>query len=232
MFVEVRNSELKRASFSAVNLDQNEWIWKDVMFEEPWWISLGAIAANVLLLTVYTDSNSPDKKSVFAFNADDHRILWWKNNFTLTSAIGDRVLGVDTKYGSREICLSTADGKEVSEAGFPDEKQNLLLVKPFQYREGSGHFETVRSFLQAKCQISPVILLEYSEYNSLILISAFTGQVDLANYLFVFNSAGDLIMKEVLGDGLKGIATDTFFIFSGYLIFVKNKRVLVSYKIV
>ena len=76
-----------------------------------------------------------------------------------------------------------------------------------------------------------MITVEYVEYGSLIVISAFAGEQNLANYLFVFNSAGELLLKETLGEQLKGIALDTFFILSGFLIFVKNKSELVIYKL-
>lgn len=233
LYLEIRDTDRKQVSFSAVDLVSATWLWKDVTFEEPWWISLQAIAGNVLLLTIYTDTNKPDKKSALAVDVNTRQVLWWKNNFTITSVAGGRVWGVDTKMGAREEILDLADGKTLQQkpAVLPDE-QNLLITRPFQYREGTAHFDSVRAFLNRKCDISPIISIEYCEYHSLILISAFTGQNDLANYLFVFNSSGELMLKEILGEHLNGIALDTFFVFSGYLIFVKNKCELVSYKLV
>jgi len=223
---------MKRVSFSALDLEQNIWLWKDIHFDEPWWISLQAVADNVLLLTLYTDTNNPDKKSILAFDVTLQKVLWWKNNFTLTSLSDSQVVGVDTKFGSKAVRLALKDGTELAAGEFVlSSEQNFTITRPFQYPEGSPHFETVRAFLELKCQISPIISIEYCEYNSLILISAFISQDDLANYLFVFNSPGDLLLKETLGEHLKGIALDTFFIFSGYLIFVKNKGELVSYKL-
>jgi hypothetical protein len=129
--------------------------------------------------------------------------------------------------------LNLADGSEIPRDSYVlADEQNFMIIRPFQYHEGSTHFATVKAFLEMKCQVSPIISIEYCEYNSLVLVSAFVTQNDLANYLFVFNSSGELVMKEILGEDLKGIAFDAFFIFSGYLIFVKNKCELVSYKFV
>jgi hypothetical protein len=233
LYIEVRDTELKQVSFSSLDLENQKWLWYNVTFDETWWISLAAVSNNTLLFTVYTDTNNPDKKSIFAFDIQLKKIQWWKVNFSFASVVGSFVKGVDTKFGSKEVILKISDGTPLSgESLVLEEEQNFIIVRPFQYHEGSTHFETLRSFVIMKCNISPVISIEYCEYHSLILISVFVGPEDLANYLIVFNSAGDLLLKETLGEHLKGIALDTFFIFSDFLIFVKNKSELVSYSFV
>lgn len=233
LYLEIRNIERKQVFFSALDLAHNAWIWKNITFDETWWINLQSVAGNVLLFTLYTDENNPDKKGVFAYDVHRKVNLWWRNNFAITSISGGQVIGVDTKFGGKEMRLNLSDGSEIS----PDSyvfagEQNFMTIRPFQYQEGNTHFATIKGFLEMKCQISPIISIEYCEYRSLIFISAFVNPNDLANYLFVFNSSGELVLKETLGEHLKGIALDAFFIFSGYLIFVKNKCELVSYKFV
>ena len=34
-------------SFSALNLQNYEWLWKDMSLEEPWWVSFAAIATDI-----------------------------------------------------------------------------------------------------------------------------------------------------------------------------------------
>jgi hypothetical protein len=232
LLIEVRDNELKLVSFSILDLENRVWILKDISFDEPWWVSLAGVSGNVTLFTMYTDTNNPDKKSVFAYHIDQQKILWWKNNFAFTALNDNRVFGIESKFGSKEVILDLTSGNEVTDRPVLPEEQNFIVIRPFQYHEGNPHFDTVRSFIEMKCHFLPVISIEYCEYNSLILVSLFVRQTDLANYLIVFSPEGDILLKETLGEQLKGIALDTFFIFSGYLIFVKNKRELVSYKIV
>jgi hypothetical protein len=233
LLAEVRNAEKKIVTFSVVDLESGRCLWKDQQMEEPWWISLQAISGNTLLFTLYTDSSNPDKKSILAFDVGTKKTLWWKNNFVVASVYGDRIKGTDVKFGSREVTINVSDGTVVPhDSDLFAHEQNFDVIRPFQYQEGTAHFDTVKMFLETKCQISPTISIEYCEFHSLILISVFVQQNDLANYLFVFNSDGELMLKETLGIDLKGIALDTFFIFSGYLIFVSNKRELRGYKIV
>jgi hypothetical protein len=234
LYVEIRNHSLKRVSFSALDLKKKTWMWRDMTVDdEPWWLTLAAVSGDILLLTFYMDTDNPDKKSVFAYHVRDQKVVWWRNDFALTTLLGSRLEGVDTKFGSRKIVLDAANGNELAkDAVVSGDAQNLLIIRPFQYQEGSDHFAIVSRFLEQNCQISPVITLEYREFNSLIVISAFVNRMDLANYLIVFNSNGGVVLKEALGEHLTGIALDTFFIFSGYLIFVKNKCELVIYKVV
>jgi hypothetical protein len=233
IFIESRDSETKRVTFSAWDFEKNSFLWENIEFEEKWWISLGYASDGMLLLTLYTDTNNPDKKSVICFDIGKREIVWWKNNFVVACVSNGIVTGQDTKFGSKELCLEIKTGKGLMQVEREIEPvQNLFTIKPLQYIQGTDHFESVKAFLERKCSFSPVHVVEYREYDSMILISAFKGQTDLANYLMVFNSEGDIVLKEQLGENLKGIAYDTFFILSGFLIFVKNKRELISYRFV
>jgi hypothetical protein len=232
LYFEVRDITQKIVSFYCLNVASSEWILSDHKFEERWWISLQAGSGDIGLFTVYSDTNNPDKKMLFAFNIQTKEMIWWRNDFSLSVLAGRSVIGIDTKFGSKEVALNLHDGQPIQkDFTVSYAEQNFSITRPFQYHEGSQHFETVKAFLEGKAQISPIITIEYCEYHSLILISAFANREDLANYLFVFNSDGEMLTKETLGEHLKGIALDTFFVFSGFLIFVKNKCELVSYKI-
>ena len=80
--------------------------------------------------------------------------------------------------------------------------------------------------------IFPVACIEYLEIKDLIIVSVFLKDEGLANYLYAFDANGEVLIHEKLGEVLKGVALDTFFLYSGHLIYVKNKNELISYKIV
>jgi hypothetical protein len=233
LFIESRDSVKKTVTFSAFDLEKNTLLWRDVEFEEKWWISLGFAHDDILMLTVYTDTNNPDKKSVLAFDVQNQSLRWWKNNFVVAYVVDSVVVGQDTKFGSKEVIIDVNTGNEVT--GVSKENviaQNFDIIRPLQYLQGTDHFETVKDFVARKTSIVASQAIEYCEHKGIIVISAFTGESELANYLIVFNSEGGLLLKEQLGENLKGIAFDTFFVLADALIFVKNKSELVSYKIV
>lgn len=233
LFLEIRNPDDKTVSFSALNLQNNQWLWKDLVFEEPWWISLRAIEGDILLFTIYTDTNNPDKKSVLAYHVVRKELAWWRNGFSLTSVNRRTVRGVDAKFPGKESILDLFTGQLVAGGDFDlGDSQNFPVIRPFQYEEDTAYFVTVKDFLHSRLGISPVASIEYLEIKDLIMVSVFLKEEGLANYLYVLDADGQVLMTEKLGEHLKGIGLDTFFVFSDKLIFIKNKNELLSYSIV
>ncbi len=233
LFLEVRNPDKRTVSFSALNLRNNQWLWKDIIFDEPWWVSLRAAEGDMLLLTVYTDAANPDKKSLVAYDVVKERIAWWKNSFAMTSVNGHHVTGVDSRFPEKDTYLDLFTGRSLDHVDFDlEDSQNFPVIRPFQYEEGTAHFDTVKNFLNTRLGILPVATIEYLEFEDLIMMSVFLNEQGLANYLYGLNAAGEVLITEKLGENLKGVGLDTFFIFSGHLLFVKNNNELKSYKIV
>lgn len=233
LFLEIRDPAEKTVSFSAFNLQNNQWLWKDLVFEEPWWISLRGVEGDILLLTIYTDSNNPDKKSVLAYDVVKREIVWWKNGFSLTSINRLSVSGEDAKFPGKESILDLFTGQPLHHSDFDlVDSQNFPVIRPFQYDEGTAYFDTVKNFLHSRLGILPVTIIEYLEIEDYIIVSVFLKEAGLANYLYVLDVDGEIVISQKLGEDLKGIGLDTFFVFSGHLIFVKNKNELLSYSIV
>lgn len=229
LLLEIRDHQQKTVSFSAIDYHENKFLWRDFQLEESWWVNLSAAAGNVMLFTIYLETQNPDKKGMLAYRLQDRTLCWWNNDFSLTSVGADRVTGFSSRFGAREIALDLHSGKEVpvlAEAAAVDVPS---LIRPVQYAEGTAHFETVKTFLSRKLNLLPVAALEYLEHGSQIIISYYTSQDGLANDLLVVGDDGDVLLHEKLGEQLKGIGLDTFFMLSGCLFFVKNREELVSY---
>lgn len=232
LFIECRFAEQRRVSFNCLSINDKTWLWRDVTLEEPWWVTLAAVSGEVLLFTAYHDTANPDQKSVLAYDIGRREMRWFKNHFAIDSVNKGVVSGTDIRTGFQEMFLKLDTGEEITPAAIPTNEQNIELVRPFQYHEGTRDFETVHRFLEKKCGILAVKTIEYREYESFVIVSAFEGETDLANYLIVVSSEGKILMRETLGERLKGLALDSFFIMSGYLIFVKNKTELVIWRFV
>lgn len=232
LFLEVRDVQEKKVSFSALNLHNYQWLWKDVALEEPWWVSLAAVSGDMLLFTMYTDTNNPDRKSLLGYDVSENKISWWYNGFSFSVANALYVKGIDARFPSKEIILDLFTGKAVQDLDFHlEDTQNFPVIRPFQYEEGTAYFDTVKHFLQTRLAIAPVATIDYLEFQQLIMVSVFVRENDLANYLYVLDSGGEVLLREKLGDKLKGVGLDTFFIYSDHLIFVRNKSELITHKI-
>jgi len=231
LLVESRNVDQKKTFFSALNALTGTFLWKDVVFDEPWWISLNAAAGRTALFTVYLSTDNPDKKGIFGYDVFDQKIVWWNNDFSLVAVGNELVKGIASKYGHRDITLALQSGLEVTSA---DELIPIddAVLRPSQYIEGHEHFITIKNFLTTRFNLSPIAALEYVEHESLIFISFYEAEGELANYLMITSSTGFVMLTEKLDEHLKGIGLDTFFLYAGCVLFVKNKKELFSYKIV
>ena len=232
IFIELRNEQHKKVTFSALDLKTKQTLFNDLTFEEPWWISLSFVSGTTMLLTTYNDTNNPDKKSVIAYDLIEKKIRWWRNNFAIATVTNNRVAGADNTLGMKFFTLDLHNGEPCAEQLVSYPEQNFLLNKPLQYYPGTAHFETVKMYMEAKLKVSPQSVIEYMELSALIFISYYVNEPDLANYLIVMSTEGEVLLHERIGERLKGIGVDTFFLFSGYLIFVKNKCELISYRLV
>jgi hypothetical protein len=230
ILLEIRNSEKKNVAFSALDFQTQKFLWKGKQLEEPWWISLSAASANVILFTIFTDTANPDKKGIIAYDLFSFELLWWNNDFSLVSVSNSNVIGISNKFGNRQLSLELRTGKEIKVIE-PEEKIKDKVLRPSQYQMDHRYFDTVKTFLGQRFNLLPITALEYLEYQSLIFISCYLQEDALTNYLFIISEDGNLLLKEKLDEHVKGIGLDTFFILSGCVFFVKNKVELVSYKI-
>jgi hypothetical protein len=229
LLLEIRSPTEKKVTFSAVDVKKGEFLWRNVQFDEPWWISLNGAVSGTALFTIYTETNNPDSKGIFGYDIANQKIKWWNNDFSLIK-IGDRsVAGMTSKYGVKEITIDVATGVATN-----DELVELhdAVLRPFQYTEDLPYFSTVKTFLSSRFNLTPVAALEYLEYESLILISFYSGEQELVNELLILSEEGKMLFREKIDEHLKGIGLDTFFIYGGCVFFAKNKRELFSYKIV
>ncbi|MBL0742812.1 DUF4905 domain-containing protein [Chryseolinea lacunae] len=233
MVLEVRRHDVQQVSFSALETRTGRQLWKNLTFDEPWWISLAAVTNHTVIFTLYLETNNPDRKGIMAYDLFEKKIMWFHNDFALTTVGNGQVRGMASKHGVREVVLAVATGQEVKPlADIAEPEKTEVAHRPHQYPADHAYFHTVKTFLETTFNLSPVVALEYLEHDSLIFISFYLGEKELANHLLVLSDGGEVVLKEKLDEALKGIGLDTFFLLAGSVFFVKNRVELDSYKIV
>jgi len=232
LLLEVRRPSDRTVSFAAYDYAENRFLWQDVAFEEPWWINLSGIVGEMVLFTVYTETNNPDQKSLLAYRLRQQSIAWWRNDFSLAAVLGKVVAGFSYKTGLKELMLDGDTGAVVTAEKEVEPPQNLTVIRPFHYKAGEEGFETIRAYLTGRFPGEPVLAMDYLEHGGLILISYYVRETELANYLIVLDTEGNEVMREKAGQNLSGIGVDTFFVLEGSLIFVKNKSEFLRYKLI
>jgi len=233
LVLEVRNEQRREARFSALDIIANEFVWKEILFDESWWIGLTAATKEVLLLHVYRNTENPDAKDLLAWDIHRQQKRWQLRNFLVGFLSGNSLYGRFADENAGEVIIDVRTGDVVeNKVTETTAEENIRILKPFQYVEGTPYFDTVKAFLNQMFNIMPAAGVEYLEEQSFIFISYHAMQDSLVNYLIVLTADGSVLLHEKLGERLKGLGFETFFILSGCLFFVRNKCELVSYRIV
>jgi hypothetical protein len=234
LILEIRDETKRQVSFSALNYHTNILMWENFQFAESWWVSLLAAHNSTVLFQHYIKQENPDETGVIALDVKGPHVLWERPNFSFSSFIKDNIRGVSAGHESTTIQLELVSGKELDQNSKFDSSADEIssAVRPFQYYEGTDYYKTVQKFLAEKYSVNAEHTVEYLEHDGLVVISYYVREgKDLVNYLLVVDESGNMLLHEKLDEQLKGLGVDTFFVLSGCLFFVRNKRHLLSYKI-
>jgi len=220
------------ATFSLFNLETQKFEWKALGFDENWWVTVYAFVDDVIVFQIFNDSQNIDERSVFGFDIHSQQAIWSVDDINVR---GLRGYALSLKANDDEASFFSVDIRTGSEitgemAVFSDKNMISGLILPFHYTGDSDYFNTVGRFLKEFSTINLIGACDYLEYKGLIFISAHEKlEQNLTNRLYVFNSAGELVLEEVLAANSKGLASDTFYIVNEQLIFVKEKREVKCY---
>jgi uncharacterized protein DUF4905 len=236
LLISTRNKEKFEVMFNLFDLTSNTFLWKDIVFEEPWWIGVSHFYNDVIVFHTYANSQDLEQKSIFGYNIIDKDVIW----------AFDQTSPVQMNEGSI-VCLRIDEKEKVlininlEDGSFSDveleentKKKSSELISnlchnPLHYVEGSTAFESVAKFLKLQFNIEILGACEYLEYKTCIIVSYFEkSDENLVNTLVILDEKMKIIDSYVLDSSLKGLASDTFFIVNEALIFVRNKNLLLG----
>jgi hypothetical protein len=233
LIIETRDGDNLQVAFSALNIHTNQFLWRNWVLDEKWLIGLLAANNEVLLLQRFTDMGSPERKSLIAANISNRDVLWEVPDFSFYNWNEQSIWGIRTSGDFPRAKIEISTGRIIEASWIESEKEELSVESPVYYGVGTQHYETVKKFILQHIHQPIEIGVEYLEYNGYIFLSVYFAETQgLANYLIVFDANGELVLKEQLAEKVTGLGLGTFFIFSGCLIFVKNRLELVVYKVI
>lgn len=231
LLITIRDSESLAVRFSLFDLNAGDFLWKDISFEESWWISVYHFAGDVIVFQTYDDTQNIEARSVFGFDTTTLEATWSVDDvklFNVQSGVLQLAAISDPIY---QFKIDLRTGAEVNEPTISSEpSESTETFYPTHYEPENPHFLTVSKFLKEKLSVELVGSCDYLEWDQYFSVAVNTKEG--AGYkldLFVFNLNGDLLLQQVLERELNGLATGTFFIVNQALIFVEGKRNLIVY---
>lgn len=228
LFIETRQEAGMNVVYSALDMKDNNFLWKEIAITANWWSGMVAANDNLLYLHEYPDGRNPDPSRLLAYDTDNQKIAWQKPDVRL-DACGVQALVVFTKEGRNYLDKYSGEKIKIQEelTTIPGP-----VVYPQSYTEGGKYHATISAFLASRKGQEVKGHLEYLEYKSHVFISYYISVNErLANFLLVMNENGEEVLFETLASDFIALGWNTFFVCREKLIFIQNKSILHMYEL-
>lgn len=243
LVIEVRLATSRQVRYAAIDLATDRLLWQEYMpgsaTQASWWISLIGVYNGHLLLHRYTNSQKPEPQGIICVDVKTNTLLWEQSNWIYLQHAGAALLvyqmGEDSQpvYQKLDLATGTLLGEPQSIEADKPTAEPADLQYPQHYTEENPYFTSIASFIAAKLSVQPVKAFDYAECQGLIVVSYYLyDNNEFLNKIVVFNQSAQVVLHEPVATHLNGIGIDTFMVRRGCLIFVKEKKEIVSYALV
>lgn len=193
---------------------------------------LKSVTDTHLILNEYHNGKNPDHATAIAYDYKTKKIEWEKQNFRILEVNGELIKAPHKHFENRFSYWNVKTGQIIEESKEKKIQTNKTESFPLLYPENSEHFGSFSKFISEKTGQNPTICCEYLEVEKIMILSYYyLKNKTLTNVLLIANSKGDILVTINLGENLKGIGKDTFFVIENKLIFISNKNTLNIYEV-
>ncbi|MEM7108453.1 MAG: DUF4905 domain-containing protein [Bacteroidota bacterium] len=229
LVIEARNEHTFETAFFIYEPSDAAIIKGPITLEETWWVGVTHVSGQIIVFHKFEDTESPEHKSYQAVDVDSGTIIWEASDVSFSEYGRNYLKGMKN---NSPFIIDLQKGNPIHENDLIDAPQNNHLLYPFLYVPKSGYHNTVHSFLSAIGMDSDNRYgIHYLDTMGFIIISFYYHNTGLENRLIVLNQSRELLLDEVLGTELKGIADRPFFVYHDHLIFVKENSNFLSYQL-
>lgn len=246
---EDRDEGKKEVTFFCLNETNGEVLWKDVAFEERWWIGIETFYDGIVFLHEYIKPDLPQHKKIIALDLESGKLLWRNDELEPLFVAGEKFYAVRSSFEKRIIYeLNPTTGKierEFSEGGeeFDPAQRRLDITQqdfvfPGIFEAGVEHENELKDIIQAHCDFRKLVgSVEYIYRSGLLFFnyhertaSSSLEQPALKNLFKVVNTNKNrVIHSEVINVNASAPTPDSFFLKGTQLFYIKDKKLLVAF---
>lgn len=220
IFVEIRNSEERTASFGSVDLLTGKLNFKDLVLPERWFTGIEAAYDGILLLHNYQSEASPVHKGLTAVDAANAEIIWSNYTYAFDHLSVNGPVAYNVQIQPKKLFLIDVKTGEITrpyQSVIEQEFINDVVVPQL----------LPVSFLKQKLPFEPYgNNMHYLEHNNFRIVSLHSFEAgSLKQHLYIMNNL-QLVYEDILNVDIQKIQPEAFIIHKNYLIYVKNKSEL------
>ncbi len=247
LIIETRDTEKKEVHFNYLNIETGEEIFRDLQFEEKFWIGIEAIHGNKIIFHKFAKPDMPGHKGIIVYDTDNREIAWETSDYAFLFSTPDKIYCFKQKFEGREFFALNINNGEIEENLENDfEKVNRLRYNAEAAKDYSSYkfpeiFKDDETDLKIRENISNILQevekegpLEYVKYNEYLLLNYHEnkGASGLTNIFKIVDLKNNRNVKTlILNKTVNAYAPDSFFIKDDLLFLLIEKTQLDVYKL-
>jgi hypothetical protein len=206
----------KQVLFSVYDFNQQCFIILNYSFEEKWQLGLLALYQHKLILHGFENEFAPTQKNILVFNLIDKNIGWQNYSHTAQAIYKEGIVAYNAKIMPRKLellDLNTGNSLGLLKADSNlQELENQIILPEHQLSENI--WNTAQQLIYKDLFIRSLYLKNKDSYTQIIE---------------VYHKENNILLSDILNDNIQKLAEDTFFVWLGKLVYIRNKSEIVSY---
>jgi len=246
---ETRNQETKSTSFFCVDARTGKSLWKEIEFDEPWWIGIETVYDKWIILHRFARPDMPEHRGIYLVELTSGKLLWKNNELTYWFVLDQKLYAYKYIFEKRlgyEIDINTgtmlnefADNldslHELRRQVLQKESESMqstVFPKLYSQREDNSEAATAIQLITGGNALEGWI--EYLLRNNILVVSHYrkensSASATLENILTVYDiERREKRFSEIIMKGVQVPSPDTFFVKDEFVYFIKNQDTLTA----
>jgi hypothetical protein len=242
---EERNKETKQVSFFCIDQHSGRILWKDIHFDEQWWIGIETLHDNILFLHEFATPDMPDHKKIYTVDISTGKMLWMNHELKFLFATNGNVYAARDSFDDRLFYQLNATSGEIlakldassvnilretaSVSSISDQVQYPVLFEPSHGNVASVSRLVEKGITGAK---QPQ-LIEYLDIHGSFILSYYdriakesTEQAFQHQIIIMDRNTQSVLSRDIANARTVMPVPDTLFGIGSYLYYIKEARTL------
>jgi hypothetical protein len=249
---ETRNQEAKSTSFFCVDARTGKSLWKDIEFDEPWWIGIEKVYDKWIILHRFARPDMPEHRGIHMVELATGKLLWRNDDLTYWFVhdqklyaykyIFEKRLGYEIDINTGTVLNEYADTldslHELRRQILQEESDGMQGTELLElYNQEQIDSEVATSIRQITGGNALEGRIEYLLRSNILLVSYYrkensSASSTLENIFTVYDTERrKKRFSEIIVKGVQAPSPDTFFVKDEFVYFIKNQNTLTALRL-
>jgi hypothetical protein len=244
LLVEERDTQKHEVFFQCFDIHSGKQLLKNLSFEEKFWIGIDGFEDDTIFFHGYVKPDMPWHKGITAYSVSEKKVIWNNPEITYSFLHQGKIYSSRRLFESAEYyTVDPKTGQIIEELGEDAESFNILKQTFYNSRDYSdykfpvfyspGVYDSifVDGLHLPDDTLREVEIIDHG--NGLIFTSREADGKGRTNQKLnvIDNESQKVVFSDVINKNEENRSLDSFFVYSGYLIVVKNKTEVVVYRL-